>query len=197
MSLLKIGIARGLQIDVLIPAFYAAIDGGFTNLEITMNTRNASKLISAVKKEFAGKALIGAGTVTIMSELHEALSSGAEFIVSPNTDIEIIGYCKKNNIPVYPGALTPTEIYNAWISGASMVKVFPVSSMGGFQYIKELKGPFDNIKLLACGGVNSSNIEEFKSSGVDGIALGSNLFKKEWIEKKEFNKITEEALKYN
>jgi 2-dehydro-3-deoxyphosphogluconate aldolase/(4S)-4-hydroxy-2-oxoglutarate aldolase len=196
MSFLKIGIARGLGLRDLIPAFNAAIEGGFNNLEVTMNTNNAPQIILSLVKEFKGRAIIGAGTVTNNTDLKLALKAGAQFIVSPNTDSDIIKFCKKNGIPVYPGALTPTEIYSAWKYGASMVKVFPISSMGGFSYIKELKGPFDDIKLLACGGVNPSNIIDYKLCGVDGIALGAGLFKKEWIEKKEFRKITEEALKY-
>lgn len=195
-DLLKIGIARGLGIDDLIPSFNAAIDGGFATLEITMNTPDASELIKVIVKEFRGRAIIGAGTVTNLNELNIALAAGAEFIVSPNTSPDIIKQCKISKIPIYPGALTPTEIYTAWDLGATMVKVFPVSSMGGFSYIKELKGPFNNIKLLACGGVNPLNIEDYITSGVNGIALGSGLFKKEWIEKKEFYRITEEALKY-
>jgi 2-dehydro-3-deoxyphosphogluconate aldolase/(4S)-4-hydroxy-2-oxoglutarate aldolase len=197
MSLFKIGIARGISGEFLIPAFEAAIEGGFNHLEVTMNTPEAEKLIKLAAKNLKNKASIGAGTVTTMKQLKGALDAGAEFIVSPVADLKIIRYCVKRNIPVFPGALTPAEILRAWEAGASMVKVFPIASMGGPDYVRELKGPFQQIKLLACGGVTPENLNEYTENGVDGIAIGSRLFKSEWLEKRQYEKITETALKYN
>ena len=196
MKIKIIGIARGLNKDEIIPAFEAALTGGIKDLEITMNTEGASELIKIAKEHFKNSALIGAGTVLTLEDMNKALDSGSEFIVAPVINKEVIEYCNKNNIPVYPGALTPTEIYQAWTYGATMVKVFPANSMGGADYIKSVKGPLNDIKLLACNGVTPDNLSEYIQKGVDGIALGSGLFKKEWIKNKEFDKIKQTALKY-
>jgi len=196
-ELLKIGIARGISEKDIIPAFEAALNGGFIHLEVTMNTEGASALISKAVKEFKNRAIIGAGTVTKMDELKSALDAGAKFIVSPVAHRDIIQFCKQSKIPVYPGAFTPTEVLDAWDAGADMVKVFPVSCAGGPMYVRELKGPFPYIKILACGGVTPENFSEYIKNGIDGIAIGASLFNKEWIAQKQFEKITEMALRFS
>ncbi len=103
---------------------------------------------------------------------------------------DVIEYCKDNKIPVFPGALTPQEIYNAWKAGATMVKVFP-SKFFGPEYFKEIKGPFENIQLLACGGITAENMNTFFSNGASAVAFGASVFKKEWLEKKDFTSIKE------
>ncbi len=193
MRILCIAIARGIKEKDLISAFDAAIKGGIKNLEITMNTNDVEKLIKIACNEFKGRAEIGAGTVITMDDLKKALDVGAQFIVSPITNIKMIEYCKTNSIPVYPGALTPTEINTAWQAGAAMVKVFPVGSLGGADYIKSIKGPMDSVKLLACGGVRPDNVEEYIIKGADGIAIGSQLFEEEWLATGEYKKITDAA----
>ncbi len=195
-EILKIGIARGISERDIIPAFEAALNGGFIHLEVTMNTENALALIRKASIELKGRAIIGAGTVTSMEELKSAIDAGARFIVSPIVRKEIIYHCKQNKIPIHPGAFTPTEVFEAWEAGADMVKVFPISCAGGPAYVKELKGPFPHIKILACGGVTPENISEYTKSGVDGIAIGTHLFNKEWIIQKQFSKITDMALRF-
>jgi 2-dehydro-3-deoxyphosphogluconate aldolase/(4S)-4-hydroxy-2-oxoglutarate aldolase len=184
------GIARGLSDDALIPAFRAALDGGVTHLEITMNTPGAADQIVEAIRWADGRVPVGAGTVLSVCDAEKALEAGASFIVCPQTDPGITAFCGKRNVPVYPGALTPTEVCNAWNAGAAMVKVFPVSSMGGPDYIRNLKGPFEKIPLLACGGVSPDNIAAYRKAGTDGIAVGGSLFRKEWLEKGEFGRIT-------
>lgn len=193
MSILCIAIARGLDEKTLFAAFNAVIKGGIKNLEITMNTDNAPELIKKADNEFKKEVQIGAGTVVTMNELDKALDAGAKFIVSPVVNIEMIQYCRDNKIPVFPGALTPTEIYSAWEAGATMVKVFPVSTLGGPDYIKNLKGPLNSVKLLATGGVRPENVLEYIEKGADGIGLGGQLFNKEWISAGEYYKITTAA----
>lgn len=194
--MLKIGIARGISAADLIPSFGAALAGGFSHLEVTLNTDGALKLIALAAREFAGKAVIGAGTVTTLDEAKLAAEAGARFIVSPVLNPELVRWCCNNEIPAYPGALTPTEIWQAWNAGAAMVKVFPVSSMGGPSYIGEIKGPFNRIPLLACGGVTPENLPDFVKNGTDGIAIGASLFRKEWIAAKDYRKIEERARLY-
>ncbi|MDD4909634.1 MAG: bifunctional 4-hydroxy-2-oxoglutarate aldolase/2-dehydro-3-deoxy-phosphogluconate aldolase [Candidatus Omnitrophica bacterium] len=185
-----LGILRGIEADVVEPLVEALASSGLKAVEVTMNTSGAPDLIRQMVKSANGRLTIGAGTVLDMDELRLALDSGATFIVSPILVPAVVKYCAKKKIPVFPGALTPREIYNAWMAGATMVKVFPVSFFGP-EYIKEIKGPFKDIPLLACGGVTPENIRLFFSRGASAVAFGGSIFKKEWFEQKKFSLITE------
>ncbi len=197
MDFTIVAIARGITKKQIKPAFEAIVKGGITLLEVTMNTLHVLDLIKSATDHFKKQALIGAGTVCTLEEMHQALDAGAQFIVSPIINIKIVEYCHSNKIPVYPGALTPTEIYQAWNAGATMVKVFPVNRMGGADYIKDIKGPLDSIKLLACNGVNIDNCNDYLDKGADGIALASQLFNKEWLASGEYSKITAVAKQFS
>jgi 2-dehydro-3-deoxyphosphogluconate aldolase / (4S)-4-hydroxy-2-oxoglutarate aldolase len=191
-----IGILRGVPGDKISSVINAAFDAGLTCVEITLNTPGAFDQIATVAKNHRPGTFIGAGTVLSAEACGHALEAGARFIVAPNTSVEVVSVCREKAIPVFPGALTPTEVYSAWQSGAAMVKVFPVSALGGPAYIKELRGPFDEVKLLACGGVNLENIHEFFNAGADAVAIGASVFKKEWIERNEFGNIGELVGRY-
>jgi len=180
------GIVRGISEDKIEPLIEASIKGGLKIIEIAMNTNKAPFVIKKAKKICKGKMFLGAGTVLSGDDL--ALSSGAEFIVMPVIIEEIIKKCLKRNIPVFPGALTPNEVFRAWQYGASMVKVFP-SRVFGPSYIKELKGPLDKIKLMAVGGVSLEKVKDFFDAGADAVAFGSGVYKEEWIDKGDFSSI--------
>lgn len=180
-----LGIIRGATIENIIPIIEASISGGIKNLEITLNSPNAIEQIKLASNQFN----VGAGTVLTIKAAEAAVKAGAKFIVSPIADPEIINFCQDNQIPVYPGALTPSEVYRAWGLGATMVKVFPIKSVGGPDYIKELKGPFNNIKLLACGGVNAKNIKQYFAAGADAVAVGGSIFSQELMGLKKFSEI--------
>jgi len=183
-------ILRGVKLNIIKPLTETIISSGLKTVEITMNTANAPKLIQGMKK-IAGKRLtIGAGTVLTMNQLHKALDAGATFIVLPTLKEDVVRYCVKHKVPVFPGAFTPQEIYNAHRAGATMVKVFPAKFFGP-GYFKEIKAPFKNIKLLACGGVTPDTIKSFFDSGASAVAIGASTFKKEWINRKEFFRIEE------
>lgn len=184
------GILRGIKQDAVKPLTEAIISSGLKTIEITMNTPSAAKLIQKMKKAAKGRLTIGAGTVLTMKSLRSALDAGARFIVMPTLVRDVTEYCVKNSIPVFPGALTPQEIYDAWKTGAAMVKVFPARFLGP-GYIKEVKAPFRNIELLACGGVTPDNIKSFFSSGASGVAFGAGVFKKEWLQRREFYRVEE------
>jgi 2-dehydro-3-deoxyphosphogluconate aldolase/(4S)-4-hydroxy-2-oxoglutarate aldolase len=184
-----LGIVRGIVIDVIEPLVETVVASGLQSIEITMNTENAPALIRKMSTVAGDKLMVGAGTVLTMEELHQALDAGATFIVMPTLVPPIVRYCKSNNIPVFPGALTPTEIHTAWCSGATMVKVFP-STFFGPAYFKEIKGPFQDIELLACGGITPENVSSFISSGAAAVAFGGSVFKKEWLEKPDFQQIS-------
>ncbi len=182
MRLPLVGILRGIKeesVDLLVEAVVSA---GLKTIEVTMNTVGADRVIARMVKMANGGLTIGAGTVLCMTDLRRALKAGATFIVMPTLIPDVTAYCAKHNIPVFPGAFTPQEIHNAWLAGASMVKVFP-SSFFGPRYFKEIKGPFNDIPLLACGGVNSENIGEFFASGASAAAFGGSVFNLKKLER--------------
>jgi 2-dehydro-3-deoxyphosphogluconate aldolase/(4S)-4-hydroxy-2-oxoglutarate aldolase len=128
---------------------------------------------------------VGAGTVCTKKDLKHALKLGAQFIVTPVIDKGVIKSCVKAEIPVFPGAYTPTEIFKAWSLGASMVKVYPATSLGP-DYIKDVKAPLPQVKLMPTGGVSIDNLLPFKRAGADGFGIGSQLFDKQLIKAKDW-----------
>jgi 2-dehydro-3-deoxyphosphogluconate aldolase/(4S)-4-hydroxy-2-oxoglutarate aldolase len=189
------GILRGVELPVIEPLLETVISSGLETIEITMNTPNACDLIKMAVRASKKRLMIGAGTVLDMQSLKSALVSGATFIVTPVVVSDVLEYCVKNKIPVFPGALTPQEIYAAWMGGATMVKVFP-AKMCGPEYFKEIKGPFNDIKLLACAGVTPENMQQYFSSGANAVSFGAGVFKKEWLDSKKFDSIGETIKRY-
>ena len=189
-----LGILRGAPTNIIEPLVETVIEAGLETLEITMNTPGAAEQIKKAKVVAKGRLTIGAGTVLNMEDLKTALDAGATFIVSPVIIKDVIEYCVKHKIPVFPGALTPNEIYTAWNLGATMVKVFPAKLFGP-QYLKEVKAPLGKIKLMAVGGIKPENIKEYFASGADAVAFGASVFKKEWLQNKNFDKISKSIRK--
>lgn len=183
------GIVRGISDSDVEPLVEAVVSAGLETMEITMNTPGAASLIKKAVKSSAGRLFIGAGTVLGMDDLKQALASGAAFIVTPVLVADVTTYCAKNKIPIFPGALTPSEIYAAWNAGASMVKVFPSGFLGP-GYFTEIKGPFADIKLLACGGVRPENMKEYFKAGADAVSFGASVFRKDLLDKKDYVTIT-------
>ena len=175
-----VGILRNFpaaQTDAL-ATHYA--DAGLTCLEVTMNTEGAADTIARLSDTFAGRLNIGAGTVCTRQDLDKALGAGAAFIITPVLAGTVIKTCVRRGIPVFPGAYTPTEIYQAWAMGADMVKVFPASGLGP-AFIKEVLAPLDKLKLLPTGGVGLENMEEYLRAGAAGLGIGSGLFPKDLV----------------
>lgn len=148
--------------------------GGITTIEVTMTVPNAVDLIARLADE-RDDLLIGAGSVLDAEVARECINAGAQFIVSPATDIDTIIVCEEMQIAVMPGALTPTEILIAWNAGADFVKVFPADSMGGAKFLKSIKAPMPDIKLIPTGGVNMSTAADFIRAGAEAIGVGSDL----------------------
>ena len=190
-----LGILRGIQSADLEPLLESVESAGLKTIEITMNTTGAPQLIRRAVALSKKRLTIGAGTVLDMKSLKSALDAGATFIVMPVLIRDVMEYCVKHRIPAFPGALTPQEIYAAWDSGATMVKVFP-SNFFGPEYFREIKGPFNDIKLLACGGVRPRNMRSFFAHGADAVSFGASVFKKEWLSRKDFKKISLSIKKY-
>ena len=182
------GIVRGIDPDTVEPLAETIAVSGLRTVEITMNTQGAPQLIKRMKVFAKGRFVVGAGTVLDTDQFKEAVDAGAEFIVSPVLISEVLKNCLKRNIPAFPGALTPSEIYRAWKAGAAMVKVFPAKSFGP-EYFKEIKGPFSQIKLLACGGVTPENLRSYFACGASAAAFGASVFKPDWLKAKDFKSI--------
>ncbi|MBM3249292.1 MAG: bifunctional 4-hydroxy-2-oxoglutarate aldolase/2-dehydro-3-deoxy-phosphogluconate aldolase [Candidatus Omnitrophica bacterium] len=176
-----LGILRGIKPQEIAPLVEVIASSGLETIEITMNTPGAPDLIRKAIQASGGRLTIGAGTVLNTEDLKLALSGGATFIVLPVFVEEVVSYCAKFKIPVFPGALSPAEIYRAWNAGASMVKVFPANFFGP-AYFKEVKAPFSGIELLACGGVRPENLKDFFAQGASAVAIGASTFKREWLE---------------
>lgn len=156
-------------------------EAGLTTLEVTMNSDEALTTITRLVQDFGGKLNIGAGTVCTLEDLDKALAAGAQFIVTPILQEEVIRACVQQQVPVFPGAYSPTEIYKAWHLGATMVKVFPATKLGA-SYIKEVLAPMSYLKLLPTGGVAPDNFTAFLKAGAAGLGMGSQLFPKQLIE---------------
>lgn len=148
-----------------------------------------------LKEKFAGKIIPGAGTVITLEQLQMAYDAGAQYIISPNVDVEIIRRTKELGLISLPGAMTPSEIVEAYKAGADFVKVFPVGNLGP-AYIKALKAPLSHIPLMAVGGVNEKNAADFLKAGASGLGVGGNLVNKEWIANGEWEKITALAAEF-
>ncbi|MDP2905877.1 MAG: bifunctional 4-hydroxy-2-oxoglutarate aldolase/2-dehydro-3-deoxy-phosphogluconate aldolase [Candidatus Omnitrophota bacterium] len=189
------GIVRGVSLEQIEPLVEAVIDSGLRTLEITMNTPGAAELIRRALNKARGKLVLGAGTVLNMKDLKEALDAGAAFIVMPVLVKEVAAYCLKYKIPVFPGALTPQEIYQAWQEGATMVKVFPANVFGP-EYIREIKGPLNGIKLMAVAGVNPQNIREYFACGASAVAFGGSVFSRQRLQNADYSGITRDIKAY-
>ncbi|GBU23754.1 2-dehydro-3-deoxyphosphogluconate aldolase [Fibrobacteria bacterium R8-3-H12] len=146
-------------------------------IEVPLNAESAALTLKNLCKEVKKKGLVvGAGTVITERNLQIAIDCEAKFIVSPGANSALVKKCAEKDIPCIPGALTPTEIMQAFMLGATAIKVFPVSSLGGEKYIKELRGPFKEIPLLACGGVNEGNVKAYFETGCDFVSFGASVF---------------------
>jgi len=190
-----IGIIRGAETKAVEGAIAAALRGGLRTLEITLNRPEACDQIAGIQAGFAGEVGLGAGTVLDAASAERAIAAGAEVIVTPALLLVVFEFCKSRSVPVFPGAMTPTEVLAAHRAGAYMVKVFPGSSLGP-GHIKSLKGPFPEIRLMPTGGVTVEMTPAYFQAGAEAIGVGSELFKKEWLDQKNWTAIEEKAREY-
>ncbi|KAA8672686.1 bifunctional 4-hydroxy-2-oxoglutarate aldolase/2-dehydro-3-deoxy-phosphogluconate aldolase [Clostridium sp. MT-14] len=151
--------------------------------------------IELIKKEFKGEICVGAGTVLTIEQVNNAIEAGADYIISPNTDIKVIKETKRLNKISIPGAFTPSEIVTAYDAGADFVKLFPAGLLGA-GYIKAVYGPLNYIPLLAVGGVNLDNISQLMGAGISGVGVGGNLVNKKNVQAGEFGMIKKLSKKY-
>jgi 2-dehydro-3-deoxyphosphogluconate aldolase/(4S)-4-hydroxy-2-oxoglutarate aldolase len=187
-----LGIARGITSSDVEPLTEALIVAGLTSLEVTMNTPGAAALIVQIRAAAGARVMIGAGTVLDVETLAAARDAGASFIVMPTLVPAVVERCVAERVPVFPGALTPQEIYTAWAAGATMVKVFPAGVFGP-TYLREIKGPFADIELMAVGGVNADTMAAYFSCGASAVAFGSSVFRREWLAARAYDRIAGEV----
>ncbi|NJB85958.1 2-dehydro-3-deoxyphosphogluconate aldolase/(4S)-4-hydroxy-2-oxoglutarate aldolase [Lewinella marina] len=179
-----VGIARGYATDTVLRIGEAYAAAGLTTLEITINSPDPTASIARLREQ-QPTLNVGAGTVCTEADLDRALDAGAMFIVTPVLAEAVISRCVAAGVPVFPGAYTPTEIYRAWTLGAPAVKVFPAGQLG-VQYLKDVLGPLNEVKLLPTGGVDLGNIQSFLAAGAVGVGMGSSLLDKALIAAGDF-----------
>ena len=191
-----IPIIRASTADIAMPVAEALLQAGLPIVEITMTVPNAIDAIRAVAKRFAGKLLVGAGTVTDAETTRRAVDAGAEFIVTPCLVPEVIEAAQRADVAVLPGALTPTEVFEAFRAGGDMVKVFPVQSAGGAAYLRALRGPFPDIPLVPTGGVTLENVAEMFKAGAAAVGVGTELISKDALDRRDYAAIGARAQQF-
>ena len=179
-------IIRASSADVVVPIAEALLQAGLPVVEITMTVPKAIEAIGAVAKRFLGTVLVGAGTVTDAETARRAVEAGAEFIVTPCLVPEVIEAAHRAGVAVLPGALTPSEVFEAFRLGGDLVKVFPVQSVGGAAYVRALRGPFPDIPLVPTGGVTLDNIGELFQAGAAAVGVGSELISKDALARHDY-----------
>jgi 2-dehydro-3-deoxyphosphogluconate aldolase/(4S)-4-hydroxy-2-oxoglutarate aldolase len=166
-------------------------EGGVSFIEITMSVQGAIDVIKELAQKYKDEIVIGAGTILDPETGRAALLAGAQFIVSPTLNLDLIQLAHRYSALVIPGAMTPTEILAAWNAGADMVKVFPAAQLGGPEYIKAIRGPLPQIQLVPTGGVNLQNAGAFIKAGAIALGVGGELVDKKAMKEKKFHIITE------
>ncbi len=185
-------VIRMEQPEKLLKVVETIYSGGLNIIEITMTVPNALKVIEAVAKEVNDDVVIGVGSVLDKKMTQNAIDAGAKFVVSPILKIEIIETGHQNNLPVFPGAFTPTEIQTAYEWGADIVKVFPADVVG-MKYFKSIKAPLPHLRLMPTGGVSLTNAGEWLLNGAVAVGIGSALLDNEAIKNENYAKLKENA----
>jgi 2-dehydro-3-deoxyphosphogluconate aldolase/(4S)-4-hydroxy-2-oxoglutarate aldolase len=190
-----VAIIRATSGEQLVQVAEALYGGGIDVIEVTFTVPGVLDVLSAVRKQLGSKILLGAGTVLDPESARAALLAGAEFLVSPTVNTDVIGMAHRYDKLMMTGAYTPTEILTAWEAGADIVKVFP-AEIGGAAYLKAIKGPLPQVRLMPTGGVNLQTLPNFIHAGACAVGLGSQLVEKEALERGDFNRMRELAKQY-
>ena len=184
-----LAVIRGPSPELTIKMVEALVAGGVLGIEITYSTPNAAEVVKSLVSKFGDEILLGMGTLTEIEHAVQASQAGAKFLVSPHTEPELAAAMTATGLPVMMGALTPTEVLQAYRLGSSVVKIFP-GTLGGPDYIKNLRGPFPYIPMMPTGGVNVENIPAWFAAGVFAVGAGSNLCPTAWAKEGRFTDIT-------
>jgi 2-dehydro-3-deoxyphosphogluconate aldolase/(4S)-4-hydroxy-2-oxoglutarate aldolase len=189
-----VSIIRGNFGDAWLEIGAALIEGGISAVEITLNSEGALDGIQKLRSQFGDQAAIGAGTVLTPEEVDQVVDAGAQYIVAPNTNPDVIARCLQRGVLAIPGAYTATEIEFAYRLGAGLIKVFPAMPIGP-DYFKALRGPYPHIPMMATGGIEIDNIQDFLKAGCVGVGLGSTLVGKDVLQPGGLDRLREKAQK--
>ena len=193
-----IAIVRGVESSKCMKVAEALYQGGIRLIEITYNQSspeswaNTAAAIKEVAEAFGGRMYVGAGTVTSTRLVALTAEAGGRFIISPNTNVDVIHETKRLGLVSIPGAMTPSEILTAHEAGADFVKLFPASELG-IGYLKAIRAPISHVRLIATGGIGENNARAFLDAGAAGLGVGGSLANKKVIENGEFEKLTQAA----
>jgi 2-dehydro-3-deoxyphosphogluconate aldolase / (4S)-4-hydroxy-2-oxoglutarate aldolase len=191
-----IAIVRLDDLSAAVPLTAALLRGGVKNVEFTFTNPLAGRVIEQVRLALDENANVGAGTVLDPETARNAILSGAEFVVTPTLNLATIELCNRYGVPTVIGAFTPTEILTAWQAGATYVKVFPATVVGP-QYLKDVRGPLPQVKLIPTGGVNIDNAAAFVRAGASAIAVGSNLVDAPTVSAERWDVLEERARQFS
>ena len=184
-------IMRGVPLGKTLDYADAVYRGGVRMFEVAMNSGDAARQIELMRKHFGDNAYVGAGTVISAKRCEAAREAGAQFFLTPSATTGTMEFCRRYDIPLLPGVLTPTDVAVCLEYGYTIMKLFPAGDLPE-NYIKSLKGPFDGTEYVAVGGVNAGNIGSFFERGFIGVGMGQNMVPREYVEKKQW----EEASAY-
>ncbi len=190
-----VAVVRGQSAEKILKAIEAALEGGVNVIEVTFTVPNALEIIEHLAANIGSDVILGAGTVLTPDMAENAIKAGAMFIVSPCTDLTVINKAKSLGVPVFPGALSPTEVVAAWQAGAEMVKIFPANVMGP-AYLRDLHGPLPQVKLMPTGGVTLGTAKAYLENGAAALGVGGDLINKQLMEEGNFAEIKERARRF-
>jgi len=190
-----VAVVRAESSASLVGVVQALAEGGVTAAEITFTVPDAVEVIRQVRREVGDSVVLGAGTVLDPETARAALLAGAEYIVSPVVNLEVIRLCRRYDKVVMPGAFTPTEVVTAWEAGASVVKIFP-ADLGGPAFLKALRGPLPQVRLMPTGGVDLTTAEAFLRAGACCLGVGGSLVEPKAVAASDFGRIRDLARQF-
>ncbi len=190
-----LAVIRGPSAELTVKMVEALVAGGVLGIEITYSTPNAEEVVRTLSQTFGSKIVLGMGTLTKPEQANSAKAAGANFIVSPVCEAALVKSMVDSGLLTMAGALTPTEVLQAYHLGADVIKIFP-GSLGGPAYIKALKGPFPYIPMMPTGGVSANNVAEWFSTGVVAVGAGSELCPPQLAKDGKFDEITRRAAEF-
>ena len=190
-----VAVIRAESPDLLVDVAEALVAGGVEVMEVTFTVPRVTQVLEKVASKLGSRILLGAGTVLDAETARTAILSGAEFIVAPSVNLDVIALCRRYSKLVMPGALTPTEVVTAWQAGADIVKIFP-SELTGPKYLKALHGPLPQVRLMPTGGVNLETVEEFLKAGACALGIGGSLVDPKAVASGDLKKIESLARQY-
>ena len=174
----------------------AVSHGGISIVEITMTVPNAVEALQQLTRDLKSRLLVGAGTVLRAETAEQCVEAGAEFIVTPGYNAKVVALARELDKLVIAGALSPTEVMEAWDAGSDFVKIFPCGSVGGPRYIKALKGPFPNVAMVPTGGINLENAADYLRAGADALGIGGELVSAAALKRGDLHAITNAAQQF-